>query len=386
MRLTFDSNSLGRMVATTAAPIIPDLCKLHEQLKAIENKRGQDVFHGEGVCPKSRRILLGVLCRIEVLSDGGAGGSAMLENLLLSAVATTASLKGPWDEKSLFHICENALDITAFSSAVVASLFEPGGTSFDAQSAACLDVLKTAAIWGYRRLSTTAPPDEATFQVRFHAQEQLLPIGTINPCNLHARICDFVQKWNRLRAVIFALIKASANPDIPTRAVPIINALNAAECEAIHQQCLAGPGTSSSIFNDEITSPDGIPAGLFVASIGGIVGQAICSSAKGRNCLDALCASTDFVLGVITLECPDLSSGFVVDPRSTLMESWFLAITNLLAASDREQQLLVQNPGVGKLLVQSCVISISIIFRPIISTTQTERKQAPFMCLDGPQR
>lgn len=45
-------------------PLVFDLCFLHDKLRQIECSRGYGVFHGSGVLPKTRRILLNVTCQI----------------------------------------------------------------------------------------------------------------------------------------------------------------------------------------------------------------------------------------------------------------------------------------------------------------------------------
>jgi len=159
MRLVFESDCLARVILQSSPQLVPRLCDLYRELKAIEIERGQGVMHGRGVTPKSRRILLNIICHIEILSDGQAGASSMLGDLFRSIVAGIASFKpiSQFDERTYYQICESTFDITSFSPRIVRSLFQ-------AQDP-CLEVLVSACNEGYSRLSITSPPDSLSFQV-----------------------------------------------------------------------------------------------------------------------------------------------------------------------------------------------------------------------------
>lgn len=104
-------------------------------------------------------------------------------------------------------------------------------------------------------------------------------------------------------------------------AADITQALIKAECEAIHHQCAAGPEHGSSLFHDEIVSPDSIPAGLFVRTLREVLEA---SRRHGvpldalQQCITTLHSSRNFVLSSILLTCSDPQTGAFCDPRPTL--------------------------------------------------------------------
>ena len=65
MRLANESGPLSMVFLRSKESILVDLCDLYQSLKRIEDQRGIEVFYGVGVLPKSRRILLGVICNLQ---------------------------------------------------------------------------------------------------------------------------------------------------------------------------------------------------------------------------------------------------------------------------------------------------------------------------------
>lgn len=354
MRLTFATQELTLMLVKASGPFIPRLCELHGQLKSIETERGRGVLHGRGVCPKSRRILLRVLCHIETISGGQTGASGMLTGLFNSAVDMIASFNGhtTFDERVLFEMTELSFDIAAFSPMIIASLFKDDGNH---QQTDCLKTMTRACVQGY------------------HQQIQ------------HSQAA--IGQWNRLRAALFEVLKVAADPDFPDRAVEMVNALVYAECEAIAHLCRAGPSSHSAIFHEDVISLDAIPAGLFIRVLDETI-QSACSTDFNplgpiRNTIESLYASKGPVLVAITLECPDPYPGCFADPRPTLSEAWFLAMTRLTSCP--QTVLLGAEEAVKSLLVESCMTALSILFYPTLGRTQEERKDDPGMSLDGAQ-
>lgn len=354
MRLAFESQELTLMLVKASGPFIPRLCELHGQLKSIDIERGKGVFHGRGVCPKSRRMLLKVLCHIEMVSGGQTGASGMLTGLFNSAVEMIASFSGftTFDERVLFEMTELSFDIAAFSPVIVASLFKADGNH---QQTDCLKTLMRAGVQGYQQL-----------------QYSQAVIG----------------EWNRLRAALFEIMKVAANPDLPDRAVEMINAMVYAECEAISHQCQAGPNSHSAIFQDDVISPDAVPAGLFIRVLDETIQSASSTTDYNpagpiRNSIKSLYASKGPVLAAITLECPDPYSSCFVDPRQTLSEAWFLTMTRLTSLP--QKAIIETEDAVKSLLLESCVVALSILFYPTMGRTQQDRKNDPGMSPDGPQ-
>lgn len=161
-RLAFENDEFTRFLSKATPHLVHRLCELHQNLKSIEVERGPNVWHGSGVTPASRRMLLNVICHIELLSNGQAGASDMLGATYHAAVSSIASLKGsPLDASGLFHVCEAVFDIVAFPPVVVRTLFTLDG----GQEQGCLEVVTAACLDGYRGLSFSCPPDEMTIQV-----------------------------------------------------------------------------------------------------------------------------------------------------------------------------------------------------------------------------
>jgi hypothetical protein len=164
MRCAFEDDALARKMVLSSARYISRLCELHQQLKQIEVERGQLVFHGRGVTPQTRRILVGALCHLELISEGQLGASSMLTSLFSSAIDSIASFQSnsTHGEQALFLITETTLDLASFTPTIVTSLFESNVD--DPRRTECLEVLTTACVHGYHRLSAT--DDGSLLQVR----------------------------------------------------------------------------------------------------------------------------------------------------------------------------------------------------------------------------
>jgi hypothetical protein len=148
MRMVFESDELARAVVASSSQFILHLCEMYHELKKIEVQRGRDVWHGSGVTPKSRRILLKVICRLELLSGGAAGASVVLADLFNSAVETIAGFRDRefFDDKATHIICEAVFDLGSFAPSIARTVFDhsPGETC--SSKAACLDVLVAATV------------------------------------------------------------------------------------------------------------------------------------------------------------------------------------------------------------------------------------------------
>ena len=190
-------------------------------------------------------------------------------------------------------------------------------------------------------------------------------------------------QWTRLRAAMFLFIRKSSVVDISDRGAAIINACVAAECEAVHRQCAAGPESTSSIFTEDILSHDsmdGIPAGLWVRCIAEVM-QSARDNLHGQHdspvSIQALDASKAAVLSAITLPCPAARGGAFLDPRPTLCEAWLQAMNEVAA-------LKSENALAESLLVETCVTIVSLLFMPSMGKSLNERLNDKCMSLDGP--
>lgn len=162
MRLVIASNEVARVIGCLPN-CVTSLCNLHQKLKDIEQIRGKGVDHGQGVTPKSRRILLNAICQIELISEGQGGASRILMDLFQASCAAISSWKGnrTLGEHEMFQITESALDLASFPSTIICSLFN--GT--DSLHRECLEVLLYSCTSGYQFLGSNCPPEAKYIQV-----------------------------------------------------------------------------------------------------------------------------------------------------------------------------------------------------------------------------
>ena len=161
-RCANEDHTLACRMIVASSPYIARLCDLHQTLKQIEVDRGPMIFHGRGATPQTRRILLGSLCHLEVISQGQLGASSMLNQLFVLAIDGiaqfhTAINHNHVSQMDLFQINEATLDIVAFTPAIIATLFD----SNEPRYTNCLDVLTSAFVNGYHELQN----DGSLFQV-----------------------------------------------------------------------------------------------------------------------------------------------------------------------------------------------------------------------------
>jgi hypothetical protein len=347
MRFVDESEALSKVVIDVARPYLSQLCDLYQHLKSIESNRERGVHHGRGVAPKSRRILLSVLCHLETLSRGQGGASTMLLDIFDRTIETIVNMNGHVSsgETKFYFLCEATLDIAAFSSTLIRSLFEPDDDV--SKNSRCLEMLADACVKGYRMINPDPPSPE-------------------------------IYQWNRYRAAIFSLLKAAAHPDLPERSINMIQILISAECDAIATQCTMMPLCSSSLFNDEVVSPETVPAGLFVKVLGDVIGE---SHSYSHICAQVLWLEKDVVLNSILLECgdPEITGGDFVDPRCTLLEAWLLCMSKIVSSKHSTVE-----PFVETLLSETCVVLLSLLFSKTVATTQEDRGKDPCLSLDGP--
>eukprot|EP00980_Cylindrotheca_fusiformis_P016698 scaffold5024_cov136-Cylindrotheca_fusiformis.AAC.27 len=365
MRLATESQELTNMLLRAKPSAVIDFCRLYEQLKVMENERGRGVLHGRGVLPKSRRILLGVICHLEIVTGGSSGASTMLEKNFLASVNTIANSKdrvnSPSSADALFQMSENVFDVSAFSPDMVTTLFDFNPDDSSSSRRACLEVLVSAENFGFQALS--------------------------DPCSVTS---DSLIQWNRLRAALFMLIKSVGSPDLPATAIDLVRSGIMVECEAVLFQCNAGAKSSSLIFRDDIISEDAIPAGVMLQALGEILEKASSSGAQiasMTNVIHVLFESRMVVLRAIAAECPNpIEKGSFSDPRPTVAETWLLTINKIakwLLQSDQTvptEMTIVLN----QLLVETCVSIIGLLLYPSLGKTQDQRANDHGMSFDGP--
>ena len=157
------------------------LCHLHEILKAFEIERGYNVWHGSGVTPKSRRILLTTITHLASMVVGKEDGrwqdkqschntiekqqeremfSSQLNNLFqrpLANLSITDERRDICDAEKMFHICEAILDLASFPSNLTSSLFSVDRLrNQDTCATAGIEMIMKFGVSGYELVSKTA--------------------------------------------------------------------------------------------------------------------------------------------------------------------------------------------------------------------------------------
>lgn len=367
MRLANESTPLSLAFLRSKESILVDLCELYKELKKIEDQRGLGIFYGIGVLPKSRRLLLGVICKLETLSDEKGQAFRSLASLFENSIASITSANDQLENfgaEILSRICESTFDIAAFSHDKVRSLFEvPNGESLQA---VCLHVLHQAGNFGY-----------------LSAHDTNVEVGTII-------------EWNRLRAALFTLIKSSGNPDLPASIVGILVSLITSECEAAKIQCSAGPMSTSRLFHEDIISEESIPPGLFIRVLVETLDKALSMKIpiiKMQNALQVLYTSRQSVFHSLLSECPaPIQKGSFHDPRPVIAETWFTCMSRMVAVTTT-QEIANGQEAIGdefmsvikQLLVETFVAAVSLLLYSSLEKTQEKRANAPGMSLDGAQ-
>jgi hypothetical protein len=132
---------------SSARQMVMDLVQLHEHLKKLEQERGVGVHHGNGVMPKSRRILLHVISYIAMNATRGnvndvigevpdavsiqSGLQDLVESplhVMLSFPTVEAIDRSQWEgevkpnEEIVYQLCEACYDLAAFPKDMLQSL------------------------------------------------------------------------------------------------------------------------------------------------------------------------------------------------------------------------------------------------------------------------
>ncbi len=367
MRLANESAPLSMVFLKSKETMLADLCQLYQSLKQIEDQRGVGVFYGVGVLPKSRRILLGVICNLEALSAEKGEASTLLASMFESAVTIIASINYQQEnlgDEVLSKICESAFDIASFSPNIKRSLFDVSDSG--SLQAACFHVLHQVGNFGF-----------------VSAADSRIELTTI-------------LEWNRVRAALFSLFKSAGNPDLPDSVVGILISLVTSECEAAASQCSTGPLSTSRIFHEDVISDESIPPALFIRVLVETLDTGFAmkiSMIEMRNVLQVLYTVRQSVIRALLSVCPiPIQKGSFYDPRPVITETWFLCM-NRMAAVLAAQGVPTGQEAIGaevtaaskQLLVETFVAAISLLLYPSLEKTQSKRANDPGMSLDGPQ-
>eukprot|EP00934_Nitzschia_sp_Nitz4_P002126 Nitzschia sp. Nitz4//scaffold34_size148208//140021//144097//NITZ4_002999-RA/size148208-processed-gene-0.27-mRNA-1//1//CDS//3329548852//2126//frame0 len=358
MRLSTESNDLAHVFVGTKQGIALELCKLYTELKNMEVSRGRGVLHGKGVLPKSRRILLGVICHLELVTGGQSMASDQLRSLFMNSIEAIVRSHhaGHVTIDSVFDMTEHVFDMAAFSPEMINAYFQFSEEGSTSPSAVCLQILYETGKLGFNR--------------EVQNQHELL------------------LEWNRFRAALFCLFKGSGAPDIPGNACHPLVEWTREECNAALAQCALGPRSSSSVFCDELISEEVVPAGIFIQVV-----LEVLSRGYGRgiplvampNCISILSECKHAVLQAVGSTCPNpFEKGSFCDPRPTIAEAWILVTSKLIEG----QESLHHNPELARtvhqLVVETCLTCVGVLFYPSLGKTQETRANDPGFTVDGP--
>jgi hypothetical protein len=192
------------------------------------------------------------------------------------------------------------------------------------------------------------------------------------------------------------LLRATGNPDLPAIGTDMMISLIKVECEAILEQCAAGPASTSRIFCEGIVSEEAVPAGLFVQVLVEKLERALTFRTPIpllKNTLRVLYESRLSVIHVIESPCPSpTQKGSFDDPRPTIAETWFLSMKQLASliamqgGLDTALSMDAELVSVLKtILVETLVTAIRLLLYSSLGKTQDDRKEDPGLNLDGPQ-
>lgn len=165
MRLCSSSRKSDHFVAMQFAPHLSRMCDMYRKLKQLEMKRGAHLLSVQGTTPKSRRILLGVICRVEATVQGGASG--VLQDIFQSAIESIISQNGrPLDASGLLSLCEASYDLSAFPSSIISNFFETASHNEDM----CHKILVHASCLGYLQSTSLEASEDALVQVSWQLE------------------------------------------------------------------------------------------------------------------------------------------------------------------------------------------------------------------------
>lgn len=167
LRITTESDFLVQQVVCSVGPFIERLCKLLSELKGVEQDRGKGIVYGSrGVTPQSRRILVKVLCHLELKSNGSLGASSLLSAVFNTSLNVIAgSNMQALDVHTLFDISESAFDLASFSPDIIVTLFVDCDQETNS-NVKCLETITSACVRGYLAFAAKVKDEETMLQVR----------------------------------------------------------------------------------------------------------------------------------------------------------------------------------------------------------------------------
>ena len=177
MRLVVESNEVAFAALTAASKaknndiisIIVEISQVHDQLKSLEIKRGPGVFHGSGVTPKSRRVLLKSLCQLGLVASKAHQNtsdviSSEINRLFHSPLEKIIRENARTDipKVSLIHsICEATHDLASFPPEFCSQLFYGGHDILQGTQ-----LIINTVLTGYKDFHVYGDPSDTMIQVR----------------------------------------------------------------------------------------------------------------------------------------------------------------------------------------------------------------------------
>jgi hypothetical protein len=164
LRLASEDDCLTQQVVVAMVSYVPRLGALLQEFQRLEYERGKGVNHGDrGVVPQSRRILINILCQLELKSEGKLGADTLLQGYFESTINTIIKAKAhDLNENTMYHIAESTFDLASLTPEIIQSLFVFSETT--PQRTLCLEAITTVCIHGYSNFEMMN--DETIIQVR----------------------------------------------------------------------------------------------------------------------------------------------------------------------------------------------------------------------------
>ena len=164
--------------------------------------------------------------------------------------------------------------------------------------------------------------------------------------------------------------------------------LIAAECQAVSRffsTIVAGGQQCSAIFDDSVISPDGVPAGVFIMSVGKqFVDRPADPHILLPQCVLVLCHVSSSVIDAILLPMPCSTDGSICDPRCSIAEAWFTSLAAM--AKSPVAHLRSDHANQNRLLTETVVAAVVLMFSPKLGKEDSRSNVGHGgMSLDGPQ-
>ncbi len=182
MRLVVESENLALQSLQSAAmlygsnvtSVLFQLSHLHDSLHALELNRGR-VFHGSGVTPKSRRVLLKSICTFgSIIASYESGAEETIKSELyrlfhcpLKTILRANAESNISHEEVIYCICEATYDLSAFPPELCSQLFSSAAHSQDSDVLRGTQIIINTVVSGYRDYLTSDEPSEKIIQVSY---------------------------------------------------------------------------------------------------------------------------------------------------------------------------------------------------------------------------